>query len=230
MKKKGLVPKDHMKENRKQLKEFQTKNKDMLEASHHEPEPLYKLSQFQNIDSRVFEESTKAPYREGLEGEFLRKGQSENRQNDLIVNSKMTREQMQKKLNDESNAANANGCNSPRKASVPHETAKLHHRNTDYINRNKSEAVSVMKMADMKKTHVKNEDAPRHESFGKVPTYLEDRKSQWAAEEEYRRINAPDPDCPRGMVVMPEAERVDTLNTLKVFSLNCQLTCQEKRY
>ena len=48
----------------------------------------------------------------------------------------------------------------------------------------------------------------------KVPTYLEQRKAQWEEEKEEVRRRAPDPNCPKGMCLMPEEERLDTLDTL----------------
>lgn len=54
----------------------------------------------------------------------------------------------------------------------------------------------------------------RHSSFGRIPRYLLERKEQWAQEEEERRRDAPDPDCPPGMVLLDEDERLRTLQVL----------------
>ncbi|CAM9955338.1 unnamed protein product [Discosporangium mesarthrocarpum] len=54
-----------------------------------------------------------------------------------------------------------------------------------------------------------------HESYGKVPLYLLERREQWEQEEERRRAEAPDPTCPPGMKLMPEEERVATLGLLQ---------------
>jgi hypothetical protein len=53
-----------------------------------------------------------------------------------------------------------------------------------------------------------------HEEFGKVPAYLEERKAKWEEEKEEERRRAPDPNCPPGMCLMPEGERLDTLDVL----------------
>lgn len=50
---------------------------------------------------------------------------------------------------------------------------------------------------------------------GKIPDYLIKRKIQKSREDEKRRLNAPDPDCPDGMIVLPEDERISTLRTLQ---------------
>ena len=55
----------------------------------------------------------------------------------------------------------------------------------------------------------------KHQDFGKVPEYLEQRKAQWEEEKEEIRRRKPDPNCPAGMMLMPEEERLDTLEILK---------------
>lgn len=52
-------------------------------------------------------------------------------------------------------------------------------------------------------------------NFGRIPKYLLERKEQWAREEEERRLNAPDPDCPSGMMLLDEDERLRTLRVLR---------------
>ena len=44
---------------------------------------------------------------------------------------------------------------------------------------------------------------------------LQQRKKQWKKEEEERVANAPDPECPEGHRVLPDAERRETLQLLK---------------
>ncbi|KAG5190725.1 hypothetical protein JKP88DRAFT_352572 [Tribonema minus] len=100
-----------------------------------------------------------------------------------------------------------------KKPQVPrHEdTAQLAPRSTiNFIASNRAEAETL-------KPPAKN-DTPevfRHRSQGAVPSYLLARKLQWAKEEARRRADAPDPDAPRGMVAMPEAERLETLALLR---------------
>ncbi|XP_062274404.1 enkurin domain-containing protein 1 [Scomber scombrus] len=50
---------------------------------------------------------------------------------------------------------------------------------------------------------------------GQVPQYLKERKEQWRKEEEERKKNAPDPATPAGHTLMPESERLETLQSLK---------------
>ena len=55
----------------------------------------------------------------------------------------------------------------------------------------------------------------KHKHYGQVPAYILTRKEQWAKEELTRRANLPDPACPRGMKLMVEADRVETLKVLR---------------
>lgn len=53
---------------------------------------------------------------------------------------------------------------------------------------------------------------PKREGYGKVPTYLESRKAEWAAKSEKERKEKEIRDaCPPGHRMMPEEERVETL-------------------
>ncbi|XP_044516516.1 enkurin domain-containing protein 1-like [Gracilinanus agilis] len=49
---------------------------------------------------------------------------------------------------------------------------------------------------------------------GHVPHYLVERKDMWRREAEERLRNQPDPDLPPGHTMMPESQRLDTLNSL----------------
>ena len=55
----------------------------------------------------------------------------------------------------------------------------------------------------------------KHDNQGRVPEYLKARQKQWADQAAARAAAAPDPDCPPGMIVMPDAERREMLETLK---------------
>lgn len=81
----------------------------------------------------------------------------------------------------------------------------------DYINSN---AWDVIKKSPGKPGAV-NVQVKRNRNFGRIPRYLLERKEQWAQEEEERRRNMPDPDCPPGMMLLDEEERLRTLDVLQ---------------
>ena len=60
----------------------------------------------------------------------------------------------------------------------------------------------------------KDDSPSKHEAYGQVPGYLQQRKKRWEEEERIREMNKPDQDCPEGMVCMPEEERLNTLAVL----------------
>lgn len=51
--------------------------------------------------------------------------------------------------------------------------------------------------------------------YGEVPAYLKARQAEWAAAEAARKKAAEEADVPAGMRVMPEAERLETLDLLR---------------
>jgi hypothetical protein len=60
--------------------------------------------------------------------------------------------------------------------------------------------------------------------------YLTSRKTQWAQMEEEKLKNLPDPDCPIGHIMMPELERLETLNRLKQSMIFITLSSKEFFY
>ena len=121
----------------------------------------------------------------------------------------------------------------PRKSAVPraNEVARLAPRaNKDFVGRNRAGARELEPPApprDANQDVVGKERAaiasakyvppPRgkHDNQGRVPDYLKQRQKRWASEAAARAAAAPDPDCPPGMVVMPEDERRSMLANLK---------------
>ncbi|KAF0688412.1 Aste57867_19968 [Aphanomyces stellatus] len=89
-------------------------------------------------------------------------------------------------------------------------------KNVDYISTNAWHVIQqAPKRAEPTPSEIRDAEARRHRSFGEVPAYIRARKAAWAKEEEERRMNLPDPDCPPGMILMPEEERLATLATLR---------------
>ncbi|RHY40217.1 hypothetical protein DYB30_006979 [Aphanomyces astaci] len=95
-------------------------------------------------------------------------------------------------------------------------TQHLRNKNVDYISTNAWHVIQqTPKRLDPSPAEVRDSEARRHRNFGEVPGYIRARKAAWAKEEGDRRANLPDPDCPPGMVLMPDDERVATLATLR---------------
>lgn len=210
--KQGITPKNHMKENLREIRATQQKLREKREEDEREVKPLYKLPQFQNVAPKLYDEKENSAQRRASfdsNREFLTRGQSEARRDELARAKKSIRKQLEDKLEEE-RLANEKP-NTPRKAPVPrsYETAELAPpSNKNFIQHNRIEAVANI---PQRRSSVDSREPARHEEFGRVPHYLEERKAQWAEEEEEMRRRRPDPDCPPGMRLMPESERLQTL-------------------
>jgi hypothetical protein len=229
MERHGHQPKNHMKDNYQNLKTTQEKNRMKREdETNANPKDLYKLSQFRDVGARVFEpvpsNSSGRNLSENHEGVFLVRGAAERRREELAEEGRLRRKQVEDSLNEAkmfSDHQPPSGSSSPRKRSVPRADEMLISSNankppTDFIHRNKK--TQVMDRKNSSEVASNRGDSAgsdsRHESYGRVPGYLVNRKNEWAELEEERRRNAPDPSCPRGMCLMPEEERQATLATL----------------
>ena len=221
--KKGIQPKNHMRDNVKELKIKQLKlkqekdEKDMLE---NRSKNLYKLPQFQNVESRLYNNPPDSARSDNNDENddyndnprFLTRGQSQLRREELAKEKKLIRQELEAKMEEERRLHEK--PLTPRKASVPraNEFAELAAPSqANFIHRNK---LTAMTMEPQRRGSEDREEI-KHESYGKVPQYLEDRKAKWAAEQEEIRRRRPDPDCPPGMRLMPEQERVETLRVLQ---------------
>ena len=63
---------------------------------------------------------------------------------------------------------------------------------------------------------LQNDDSPtKRDGYGKVPLYLQERKSELAEIAAKKKRDEDNKKAPRGMTLMPEEERLDTLRILK---------------
>ena len=81
-------------------------------------------------------------------------------------------------------------------------------KQTNYIKQNNIAA----KQQKARSPNTKENKPPAHQK-GVVPQYLKQRKQQLQAEKDAQKVE--DPNAPPGMVLMPEAERLETLRTLE---------------
>lgn len=208
----GVQPKNHMKDNLRDLRNLDARKKEEREENSKSQKDLYKLSQFKDISSRVYENENDDKELVN-NGEFLSKGLSDKRREDLAARRRMERLELEARLEENRHYSEAPQL-SPRKTTVPRsdEVARLNPRSMEnFIDKNK---VTMQLMKPQRKQNDK-EPVAKHEEFGRVPKYLEDRKNQWEEEKEDIRRRAPDPNCPAGMRLMGNDERLDTLDILQ---------------
>jgi hypothetical protein len=212
MLRRGKQIKDHMKENRVNLRESEIRGRELRELARQPEKEPFKLAQFRGISAKVFEQqdSPRKSSKPANDGDFLTKGVAEKRREDLALENRLKREELDRKMIDARYIADR--PSTPRKGSVPKATdvAKLaERRNSDFINKNRIKAATMIPHQSQE-----SKEPARHQNFGKVPNYLEQRKQQWEDEKEEIKRRAPDPNCPKGMCLMPEIERLDTLEIL----------------
>ena len=222
MARKGKQLKNHMKENLKNIRATESKAREQRELASQPTKELYKLSQFREVEPRVYESSTNENRRPSMDG-FLTKGISERRLEERIQDGREKRAQLEKSMEDARYVADKPPT--PRKLSVPRSTdiAKLAPRNNaNFIQKNRVKTLMMIPP----RGDEKQEEVKRHDSFGRVPQYLEQRKSQWEEEKEEIRRRAPDPNCPPGMKLMPEEERLHTLEVLRTSQIEAMKQLQ----
>jgi hypothetical protein len=208
MKRLGKTPKDHIKENRMEIVDIQAKRREEREENLKRQKELYKLSQFREVQPRVYHVEDREDSERQKNDSFLQKNASHMRQQERAMNNRMERQMYEARLEEDRQYLKRNS----RKGSVPRatEVGRLAPRSdTDFVNRNKVKAITMAPPPDAP------EDAPtKHQSYGEVPLYLQERRLMWEIEEEEKMRRAPDPSCPPGMKLMPEEERVGTLDVL----------------
>ena len=236
--KRGVRPKNHVKENFAALKSKQAENrakKEAMEAASSGGKKQYKLARFRNISGRAMSEAAAvgkenaANLGTGSQGGhvFMRKGQG--RRASAAAPSPPNMKQKQ--------SAWSPGALPPPQTYVPESRRNLSGRNkkppvpraqdaaprptkssADFVAANNKMAAEMKPQISPTKSAQGVARPPqrhKHHAFGRVPNYLQNRKQKWAEEEEQRRIEAGDPNCPPGMRMMPEAERLETLQALK---------------
>lgn len=223
--KKGLKPKDHMKDNRIELRQEQARKREEREEAARPKKDLFKLQQFKDVRSRLHENYNRnsnhhdrnqyddefhdeEDYKESSHKEFVQRGVAERRREELKAKNLAARDELDAKMEDAKYYADR--PTTPRKAGIYKGVQKTAApSNTDFLARNKAQA---MHMEPIRKHSAPEEQ--KHENYGRVPSYLKERKQEWEEQREEEIRRRPDPSCPPGMCLMPEGERQNTLDVL----------------
>ena len=221
----GITPKNHMIENRMALRFAQEKAREERERNARGGQDLYKLEQFRNVAPRVYE-APNSPRRGGDDDDncsrsvnrenFLQRGTASKRMEDLKAKNSSARQVIKAQIEDARFIANR--PLTPRKGETPkHDEYGVFapRHDADFIKRNRRAAEDMHAPITMTQRERSKKEATVHESFGKVPDYLRNRKAQMQRDKDEEARRAPDPNCPKGMKLMPEDERVQTLEVLK---------------
>jgi len=202
LQRKGNQVKDHAKENRRNIREKQRRlQQQKAEHDLKAETPSFKMQRFRDVKSRVKIENHCTPTNT-LE---------------RVQRGAHRRPDSAKSACSSSPAATTRGATPGRtkmKPSVPKSSdlAELNPRsNINFLHANAREAIHSKPPSAPPTSKPK----PTHKNFGKVPSYIEERKMEWAQMERERVQNMDDPNAPPGMKLMDEGERRETLRVLQ---------------
>lgn len=166
----------------------------------------FKMQKFKNVPSKIKLDMEKVAEGDTEKREFLRRGTNEIRSRAAAAVKSSPRLTPRQRTNAKPTVPRAN------------EPMKLAPRKEKNFVGSNVQRVEKMTPGGTKAEPIRS----KHESYGQVPLYLQERQAQWADEEERRIAEMPDKDCPPGMTLMPEAERLETLRVLTANEVEVQ--------
>jgi hypothetical protein len=218
----GRPVKNHSIDNRRALREMQEGNaRRKAEEEGRKAKGHSKMRQFQNVESKLdMGRGRRAPEenpyggeenneeeRLGGGGNFLKK-----KSGNYVRSESLAKLNLGKSPDEILPSPRIEESRQDRhKAAVPRERAELAPRKeVNFREENKRTATT-------RRAGPAGEDASPSKAphkAGEVPRYLQQRKKRWEEEERIREMNRPDEDCPTGMQLMDDGERVETLRIL----------------
>uniref|UniRef100_H3GBM5 Enkurin domain-containing protein n=1 Tax=Phytophthora ramorum TaxID=164328 RepID=H3GBM5_PHYRM len=241
---KGVTPRDFERENKLRVKRLQAENRDHRSREKAKQPQEFKLTRFKSSSNgeqvkkhdflRRGGRSSSLASAPGSVSSSSRTPSAPGSVSSSSRTSSAPRSEpgSMSRLQSPSHSINSSGSRRHiyRKAPVPSRT-ELERREEELEKMNKKERVDfvnanaweVIKKAPSVRIDEDQELRSVNRNFGRIPKYLLERKEQWAREEDERRRNAPDPDCPPGMVLLDEDERVRTLSVLHKSLTEAQL-------
>ncbi|GBG26218.1 Enkurin domain-containing protein 1 [Hondaea fermentalgiana] len=230
----GVQPKDHARENLKKIKETQRRIKEEKEAAAQQATPVpFKLKKFANVESRITkgrqqqqqqQDGQESPREEDTRPthKFLRKGErchlpagppaTSSNQNGAAESSARPLSgrsgatlRTRERLKDPVPKANELNTLAPR-------------TNKNYIQNNARDVLARNQARrdreNAQRALLERASAKQHANFGRVPTYLLKRQAE-ILQAEARRAELDAGGCPPGMALMDEQERLRTLASLR---------------
>lgn len=222
MKARGVQPKDHRRENRQQLKEIQRVNRLNAERKENESQELFKMARFKNVTSKVKPLTTGSLIRDhdhDVDGEVSCDVVNGNRTSYLkahTLNERLgqRREQLRQRIQ----SSKSPDAKKERRPPVPKkdEVLKLETRKEkNFLQENRQNAQQPLH-TNASSSHRETEQVVRHTNYGKVPEYIIKRNKQRHQREELERMEMEyRSECPPGMTIMDEHERLETVDILK---------------
>jgi hypothetical protein len=223
LERRGIQPRNHARENRQALKDAQQRNRINKMNEVAQPNKDFKLRRFDGVQSKVAQQmvhDTRDDESVMTGHDFVRRGDREKKAqaHKAQVEAKTKQWRPGQLPGDDYQPQNANGgyreraaAAKPRVPKATEEAPQLAPRkNIDYLRNNSLAAKAPAKKSPSKENNPPAQ--PMHQR-GQVPAYLKQRKQDLKAAADARiRV---DTGAPPGMILMPEAERQETLRTLR---------------
>ncbi|VDI03321.1 Hypothetical predicted protein [Mytilus galloprovincialis] len=199
--------KNHYAENMRRIRSIQRQSKQKENDTHQPVKALWKSEKYSSVTSKIKDDIQKEPaVPRPHSANFLRAHSRMGPPAIPVQNRPCSAEPPKEKLT------------IPVASSAS--DVKLTRHNFDFIkvngiaarNSRMYKSPSLTNLDELKK---KQDDELKRYKKGVVPHYLVNRKDQWKKDEEDRIANTPDPAMPPGHKVLPENERLQTLNLLK---------------
>ncbi|XP_036363897.1 enkurin domain-containing protein 1 isoform X2 [Octopus sinensis] len=202
LRKKEAKPKNYMNENLKKVHQIQKLVRSKTLESQEPPKELWKSKKFQDVPSRFREQSQNEP---SAPGNYLRAH---------------SRSGPPTRLPSENQSVDGSFEKLSLTSADDLKETELLRKDVDFVKRNSRAAKhhqqvrppsSLRELSAKKKTE---EDFNKYKK-GVIPKYLKERQAQWVKDEEERVASLPDPTVPPGHKVLPDSERVETLELLQ---------------
>jgi hypothetical protein len=184
MKRRGITPKDHMKDNFLAMKALEKSKRIEKENALQPEKELYKLSQFRDIPSKVLEGVSLPP--SSPRHEFLTRDEAKRRADELKEGKRRVREQLEEEM-EYLRLESAATTNLEPKPAVPKASTavKLNHRDRDFVAQNKHMPLPSRHSA-RGCVNPERSFPLLHDEFGRIPEYLQQRQQEWEEREKER--------------------------------------------
>ena len=209
----GIEPRNHARENLRILREKQQENR---EKRMHREEPkakVFKMKRFKDVKPRVAKDG-KTATQIAKETARMRQERKEQKEKLAQKNKKLREERIAKARRN----TPKKGARETRKPAVPKRNEVINmpaREEKNFISHNRREVVTSSPPKKATDENVNRGIEKSGDNYGKVPLYIQERKAEMAEEAARKRREEENKKAPAGMSLMPEEERLDTLNILK---------------
>jgi len=198
MRRKGIEPKNHHKANLEKMRrtaKMKREKKELEEERQNLPK-----RKFKNVKSKFLSEANQAAAKAGIKHSFLKKPP---RSNSLKISRKSNETKQESRLT---------------KPAVPRQATLRRSSSCPAVKRESKDWLSLNKQkvweTESRLKSKEKVDFLAKKDYGKIPSYITQRKIEWAEKREQQRIEAERTKIPPGMKLMDEDERVLTLEAL----------------